>query len=49
MGAVDLKHTGPHELTLDWESSASNDMIADSAIAVISGIDRSPASIKCKS
>jgi cleavage and polyadenylation specificity factor subunit 3 len=48
MGAVDVKHTGPHELTLEWESSASNDMIADSSIALIIGIDRSPASVKCK-
>lgn len=48
MGAVDIKHTGAHELTLEWESSASNDMIADSSIAVIFGIDTSPASIKCE-
>ena len=48
MGAVDVKHTGPHELTLEWESSASNDMIADSSIALIFGIDRSPASVKRK-
>lgn len=48
MGAVDVKHTGPHELTLEWESSASNDMIADSSIALIFGIDSSPASVKCK-
>ena len=48
MGAVDVKHTGPHELTLEWESSASNDMIADSSIALIFGIDRSPASVKCE-
>jgi len=48
MGAVDIKHTGAHELTLEWESSASSDMIADSSIAVIFGIDKSPASIKCE-
>jgi cleavage and polyadenylation specificity factor subunit 3 len=48
MGAVDVKHTGPLELTLEWDSSASNDMIADSAIALIFGIDRSPASVKRK-
>ncbi|KAF8520382.1 beta-lactamase-like protein [Hysterangium stoloniferum] len=46
MGAVDVKHTGPHELTLEWDSSASNDMVADATIAVIFGIDRSPASVK---
>ncbi|KIJ49699.1 hypothetical protein M422DRAFT_160678 [Sphaerobolus stellatus SS14] len=46
MGAINIKQTGTHELTLEWESSASNDMIADSAIAVIHGIDRSPATVK---
>jgi cleavage and polyadenylation specificity factor subunit 3 len=46
MGVVDVKQTGEHELTLEWESSASNDMVADSALALITGIDRSPASVK---
>ncbi len=46
MGAVDVKHTAENELTLEWNSSASNDMIADSAMAVIVGIERSPASVK---
>ncbi|KAK7472525.1 endoribonuclease ysh1 [Stygiomarasmius scandens] len=46
MGAVDIKHTKEHELTLEWNSSASNDMIADSTLALITGIDRSPASVK---
>ncbi|KAG6819124.1 endoribonuclease ysh1 [Arthromyces matolae] len=46
MGAIDVKHTSDHELTLEWESSASNDMIADSTLALITGIDRSPASVK---
>jgi len=49
MGAVDVKHTKEHELTLEWNSSASNDMIADSTLALITGIDRSPASVKCTS
>ena len=48
MGAVDIKHTRETELTLEWESSASNDMIADSCLALIVGIDKSPASVKCK-
>ena len=47
MGAVDVKHTGEHELMLEWESSASNDMVADSTLALITGIDQSPASVKC--
>lgn len=46
MGAVDVKHTQEHEITLEWESSASNDMIADSCLAVISEVDKSPASVK---
>lgn len=49
MGVVDVKHTGDHELTLEWESSSSNDMIADSTLALITGIDTSPASVKCRS
>ena len=46
MSAVDVKHTHEHELTLEWDSSASNDMIADSTLALITGIDKSPASVK---
>ncbi|KAI0745519.1 Metallo-hydrolase oxidoreductase [Earliella scabrosa] len=46
MGAVDIKMTGEQELTLEWDSSASNDMIADSTLALVSGIDKSPASVK---
>lgn len=46
MGAVDVKQMSEHELTLEWDSSASNDMIADSTLALITGIDKSPASVK---
>ncbi|KAH9942274.1 mRNA 3'-end-processing protein YSH1 [Epithele typhae] len=46
MGAVDVKMTKEQELTLEWDSSASNDMIADSTLALINGIDSSPASVK---
>lgn len=46
MGAVDVKHTAAEELTVEWSSSAASDMIADSVMAVIVGIDRSPASVK---
>jgi cleavage and polyadenylation specificity factor subunit 3 len=42
-----MKHTEEHELTIEWDSSASNDMIADSALTLITGIDKSPASVKC--
>jgi cleavage and polyadenylation specificity factor subunit 3 len=48
MGVLDVKYTGEHELTLEWDSSSSNDMIADSTLALITGIDKSPASVKCK-
>lgn len=48
MGAVDVKQTSEHELTLEWDSSASNDMIADSTLGLITGIDKSPASVKCE-
>lgn len=47
MGVLDVKQTAEHELTLEWESNASNDMIADSTLALITGIDKSPASVKC--
>ncbi|KAJ6498816.1 beta-lactamase-like protein [Mycena sanguinolenta] len=41
MGVVDVKQTREHELTLEWESSASNDMMADSIMALLAGIGRS--------
>ncbi|KAI0695516.1 beta-lactamase-like protein [Cytidiella melzeri] len=46
MSAVDVKQMSEHELVLEWDSSASNDMIADSTLALITGIDKSPASVK---
>lgn len=46
MGGVDVKQMSEHELVLEWDSSASNDMIADSTLALITGIDKSPASVK---
>ncbi|KAI0812786.1 beta-lactamase-like protein [Irpex lacteus] len=49
MGAVDVKQMSDHELVLEWDSSASNDMIADSTLALITGIDKSPASVKLTS
>lgn len=48
MNALVIKQTGLHEICLEWDSSASNDMIADAAIALIFGIDSSPASVKSK-
>ncbi|KAI0341996.1 Metallo-hydrolase/oxidoreductase [Trametopsis cervina] len=49
MSAVDIKQVSDHELILEWDSSASNDMIADSTLALITGIDKSPASVKLTS
>ncbi|SPO40790.1 related to YSH1 - component of pre-mRNA polyadenylation factor PF I [Pseudozyma flocculosa] len=46
MGAVDVKQSGPHELTVEWVSSVANDMVADSAVALLLGVDSSPASVK---
>lgn len=46
MNALVIKQTGAREICLEWDSSASNDMIADAAIALIFGIDSSPASVK---
>jgi cleavage and polyadenylation specificity factor subunit 3 len=36
------------ELTLEWIASASNDMVADSLIVLLMGIEQSPASVKCE-
>jgi cleavage and polyadenylation specificity factor subunit 3 len=47
MGVVDVKHTREDELMLEWESSVTTDMIADSTLALILGIESSPASVKC--
>jgi cleavage and polyadenylation specificity factor subunit 3 len=49
MGVVDVKHTQEHEITLEWDSSASNDMIADSTLALLTTMDSSPASVKSMS
>jgi hypothetical protein len=46
MSAIDVKQTSENELTLEWDSSAANDMIADSTLAIITEIDKSPASAK---
>jgi cleavage and polyadenylation specificity factor subunit 3 len=46
MGSIDIKQSGSHELLLEWVSSINNDMVADSALALLLGIDSSPASVK---
>jgi cleavage and polyadenylation specificity factor subunit 3 len=47
MNAVDVKLASEQEIVLEWVSGSSSDMIADAAVALILGIDRSPASVKC--
>ena len=49
MSTVDLKAVGKHELAIEWIGSVTNDMIADSVIALVLGVDRSPASVKSTS
>jgi len=44
MGVLDIKYTDEHQLTR--ESCSSNNMIADSALVLILGIGKSPASVK---
>lgn len=46
MNAVSVISISEQELVLEWLSSASNDMIADSALALLSGIDTNFATIK---
>lgn len=46
MNVVDIKQPTTHELLLEWESSVSNDMVADSVVALLLGIDSCPATVK---
>lgn len=46
MSSLDIKQSGTHELTLEWISSINNDMVADSALALLLGVDSSPATVK---
>lgn len=46
METVDVKAVGKHEIAIEWVGSGTNDMIADSVIALILGVDGSPASVK---
>jgi cleavage and polyadenylation specificity factor subunit 3 len=49
MSAVDVKQTDTTEVTVEWVGGSTNDMIADSVVALLLGIDRSPASVKSES
>ena len=46
MGAVDLKQREPSILIMDWVGSTLSDMIADSVLALVLGVDSSPATVK---
>ncbi|POW09180.1 hypothetical protein PSHT_09255, partial [Puccinia striiformis] len=46
METVDIKQLTVNQMSLEWVGSISNDMIADSVLALLLGIDQSPASIK---
>ncbi|KAK4694158.1 hypothetical protein P7C70_g8785, partial [Phenoliferia sp. Uapishka_3] len=46
METVDVKAVGKHDLAVEWVGSVSNDMVADSVIALVLGVDGSPASVK---
>jgi cleavage and polyadenylation specificity factor subunit 3 len=46
MDVVSVVHVSEQELRLEWVTNASNDMIADSALALLCGIDSNFATIK---
>ncbi|SNX83439.1 Endoribonuclease YSH1 [Melanopsichium pennsylvanicum] len=46
MGAVDVRQSAKHELLVEWVSSIANDMVADSIVALLLGIDSAPSSVK---
>lgn len=48
MNGVQVVQISPTAVELRWKSSSSNDMIADSALALLLGIDGSPATAKRK-
>ena len=49
MNAISIARVSEQELSLEWASSGSNDMIADSALALLSGMDSNFATIKSES
>lgn len=49
MNAVRVVRISDVEVQMQWASNTSNDMIADSALVVLLGIDTSPATVKRKS
>jgi cleavage and polyadenylation specificity factor subunit 3 len=49
MSIVDVKQVQEHEVIMEWTAGASNDMIADAALSLLTSADSSPASVKCGS
>jgi len=49
MNAVNLSQISQTIMEIQWASNTSNDMIADSALALLMGIDTSSATVKCGS
>lgn len=48
MNAVTLVQLSETAAELQWVGNTSNDMVADSCLALLLGIDSSPATVKCK-
>jgi cleavage and polyadenylation specificity factor subunit 3 len=48
MNAIRVIRISDTEIQMQWVSNTSNDMIADSALVVLLGIDCSPATVKRK-
>lgn len=48
MKTVDLKQRSEREFVMEWAGGSTNDMVADSVLALLMGIDTSPASAKSK-
>ncbi|BGP55727.1 endoribonuclease ysh1 [Rhodotorula sphaerocarpa] len=46
METVDVKLVDKHVLAIEWVGGVTNDMIADSVLAIVLGIEGSPASVK---
>ena len=49
MNAVDVKQPEQALVVLEWIGGSTSDMIADSVLALLLGIDRSPATVKRES
>lgn len=48
MENVDLKKLEHQQILMEWVGGSLSDMIADSVLALLLGMDHSPATVKCK-